>query len=211
MSKSVTFYRTAATRSGDQVRLGFSLLEVIIAMAVLSTVVLIIGSGFRLGVKAWDKGEEETIETQRLRALSGLIAQNIKSAYPYQMEMGGENVVIFKGDKNSVLFATTLADSAVGGFKWVRFVYRNGKFLFSEGILPDRDFLKKIPNDEEIIDYDIENVSFEYYSMDEDTWEEAWNFGEVLPSAVRIKIAYFQPFLISIPMGIQQEDEDEFF
>ncbi len=191
-------------------RAGFSLLEVIIALAILGAVMLIIGSGFRLGVRAWDKGEEETIETQRLRALSGLISQNIKSAYPYKMEIGGEKVVIFKGEKNSVLFATTLADPAVGGFKWVRFVYRNKKFIFSEGTLPDKDFLKRVSKNEEIIDKDIEDVSFAYYSVEGDAWEEAWSFGEVLPSAVRVKIAYFEPFLISIPMGMLREDDEIF-
>ncbi|HDZ62464.1 MAG TPA: prepilin-type N-terminal cleavage/methylation domain-containing protein [Nitrospirae bacterium] len=209
------FYKTAghdmAVRPGDRGRIGFSLLEVIISMAILSVVVLSIGSGFRLGARAWDQGEEETIATQRLRALSGLISQNIKSAYPYKMEIDGENVVIFKGDKNSVLFATTLADPAVGGFKWVKFVYRNQKFIFSEGILPDKDVMRRISKNEEIIDNDIEDVSFEYYSMDGETWDEAWSFGDVLPSAVRVKIAYFQPFMISIPMGMLQEDEDEIF
>jgi len=127
------------------------------------------------------------------------------------MEIEGEKVILFKGESNFVMFATALADSSAGGFKWVRYLYKDGILKFSEGILPDKRFLDKISENEEVIDSGIEEVKFEYLPSGEDEWEESWDFGKELPAAVRVKIAYFQPFLITIPMGLKSDEESEFF
>jgi general secretion pathway protein J len=184
-----------------QTKMGFTLIELILAITILSMIALIIGSGFRLGIKAWEKGETEALETQRLRALSGLISQSVKSAYPYQMKIDEKRVIVFEGDANSILFVTSLADPSKGGFKWVRYSYNDGIFVFSEGILPDKDFMEKTTENEEVIDSNIGEIKFEYLPSADDEWRDVWNLGDGLPVAVRVKIAYFQPFLITIPMG----------
>ncbi len=186
---------------------GFTLLELIVAMTILSLVALMIGNGFRLGLDAWEKGEKETDATQRMRVLSGLLSQQIKSLYPYEMEIEDEMVVLFKGESDSVMFVTTLTDSSYGGFKWVRYSYKDDNLLYKEGLLPDKELMKKIADDEEIIDSNIEEVKFRYYSPDEGEWKETWDFGEELPGSMSIKIPYLQEFHISIPMGFKEDDE----
>lgn len=199
-----------SNRDQPNFQTGFTLIELILALLILSMIALIIGGVFRLGIDAWERGEEETVETQRLRALSGLIYQNLKSAYPYEMKIDGEKIVIFEGEKNSIMFVTAIADSTTGGFKWVRYSYNDRLFTLSEGILPDKEFLDKISQNEEIIDSDIGEVKFEYLSSSEDQWKESWSLGEQLPSAVRVKITYFQPFLIIIPLGSEGNESDEY-
>lgn len=190
-------------------RSGFTLLELILAMAILSMVVLMIGSGFRLGIKAWEKGEAEAQETQRLRALSGLISQNVKSIYPYKMKIEGKKVIVFEGKNNSIMFVTTFVAPSAGGFKWVRYSYNDGVFTLKEGILPDKNFLDKTSGDEEIIDSDIGEIDFKYLSPDKSEWRDSWGLGEGLPAAVKVKIAYFQPFLITIPMAQKNSEAED--
>ncbi|HDH51631.1 MAG TPA: prepilin-type N-terminal cleavage/methylation domain-containing protein [Nitrospirae bacterium] len=186
---------------------GFTLLELILAITLFSLVALIIGAGFRLGIKAWEKGDAETFETQKLRALSGLISQSIKSAYPYKMEIDGEETVLFEGDEHSIIFATALVDPSFGGFKWVMLSYSEGALRFADGVLPDKEFRDADPEDEEVIDPDTEEIRFEYLAGPDDEWEESWEFGDKLPVAVRVKIAYFQPFLITLPLGLAGQEE----
>jgi general secretion pathway protein J len=186
---------------------GFTLLELVLAITFLSMVALIIGSGFRLGIKAWEKGEAEARETQRLRALSGLISQSIKSAFPYTFKKDNRDVVIFEGDANSILFVTTLADASSGGFRWIRYAYDEGKFVFNEGMLPDKDFLEKIKENQEIIDDDIGEITFSYLSSEDEEWKDIWEMGDGMPSAVKVKIAYFQPFLITLPLGLDKQKQ----
>ena len=188
---------------------GFTLLELIIALSILSMVIVLIGRGFHLGLNAWEKGESETRWTQRLRVLSGLMSQQLKSVYPYRMEIDDEKVILFKGESDSVLFVTTLTDSLYGGFKWVRYSFREETLMYKEGLLPDKELTGEISGDDEIMDTNIEEVKFEYYSPEEEEWKGSWDFGEDLPGAVRVKISYFQPFFINLPMGTKDKDENE--
>ncbi len=188
---------------------GFTLVEVIISLTVFSLVILLIGSGFRLGIKAWQKGEAETLETQKLRALSSLMYQQLKSAFPYEIEVDDEKVVVFKGERDSILFVTTFVDPDTGGFKWVKFSYKDKNLVYYEGIMPDKSFLDKTEKDEEIIDSDISEFEFNFFTSDEEGWTDSWEMNDKIPSAVKVKIAFFQPFLITIPMSQKDEDEDE--
>ncbi len=188
---------------------GFTLLELIIAITILSVVTVIIGSGLRLGIKAWEKGEAEAYETQRLRIISGLLYQHLKSAYPYKVEMDGKKVVAFKGTPESIVFVTTQADLSEGGLKWVSYSFKDGALLFKEGILPDKKFLEKATEalgDGEIIDLNIKEFKLQYLSSEDEEWGDSWESNEALPKAVKVTVTDFQPFLITIPVGFPWED-----
>lgn len=187
---------------------GFTLLEVIIAIAILSLTTLIIGSGFRLGINAWEKGDKETGEIQRLRVLSSMLSQQIMSAHPYKMkfEDRDEPAVIFTGESHSLMFVTTVTGPSFGGFKWVKYLYRDGSLLYKEGLLPDKKMEEKSKSGEEIIDADIDDIRFAYLS-DDGEWKDSWDYGENLPRAVQVKISYFQPFVINMPMGMKEKED----
>lgn len=188
---------------------GFTLLELILSMTILSLVTLIIGSGFRLGIKAWEKGESETTETQKLRALSGVLSQDLKSAFPYEIKLDDEKTLVFEGTEDSLLFVTSSADYLEGGFKWVRYSYDEGILSVSSGVMPDKKFQDSLNKEPEIIDDELEEVTFEYLGGADDDWKGSWEMGEGLPAAVRIKIHYFQPFTITIPMSDIKDEEGE--
>ncbi len=196
---------------GNGFQSGFTLVELMISFSLLALVMLIIGNGFRLGLDAWDKGEVETVYNQRLRVLSGMLSQQIKSAYPYKIEDEEEKLVVFKGEKDSLLFVTTLTDAAKGGFKWIRYSVKDGVLLYKEGILPDKEFENKLTGNEEVVDSEIGEIELSYFKGGEDDeWNESWDYGETLPAAVKVKIPYFQSFSISIPLGkAGKEDESE--
>lgn len=203
--------KTAADRRVCVGSSGFTLLELVIAMTILTLVTMIIGGGLRLGINAWKKGELETDETQRLRILSGMFSRQIKSAYPYKMIIDDKDVIVFRGEKNALLFVTTTMESSFDGLKWVRYEYRDNMLLYKEGLLPDKKLTEHISGDEETLDRDIGDVVFEYYSKDEENWKEEWEPAETLPEAVRVKISYFQPFQINIMTGTDVKKEGKAF
>ncbi len=191
---------------------GFTLIELIISIAILSIITVIIGAAFHLGIQAWEKGEKETGDAQQLRVLSSLLSQQLKSIYPYtiKMEDKDEEVVMFKGEPDSITFVTALTDSSYGGFKWVQYVFRDGALLYKEGLLPDKKIEENIKDKdkEEIIDTNINMFQFSYLSPDDDEWQESWDFGDDLPDAIKVNIADFQPFVIRIqasPYGVNDD------
>ena len=186
---------------------GFTLLELIVSMTILSMVAVLIAYSLHLGIDAWQRGERETGETQRLRVLSGILYQQIKSAYPYEVKIDDEKVVFFKGKPDSLMFVTTLTDSSYGGFKWVRYSFKDGTLLYKEGLLPDKELDDKTGGKEKIVDTDLEKVKFSYFSLNDSEWNDSWDLGEDLPAAVKVAISYFQPFTINIPLGSEKKED----
>ena len=182
---------------------GFTILELLVSLTILTFIALIIGQGFRIGVNSWEKGEAETIATQKLRILSGMLTQQLKSFYHYRTKLEGEvkESILFKGENDSIFFVTTFADNSYGGLKWVRYSYKEGVLYYREGLLPDKDVMDNIEGDEEVLDSDMEEVTFEYYAGNEDEWKDSWDDEDSIPDSVRIKLSYFQPFRVNLVQG----------
>ncbi len=180
---------------------GFTLVEVIIAMLILSVVMMIIGSGFRLGIDAWERGDKETNEIQKYRVLYELMSRQIKSAYPYKMKIDEKKVVIFKGESDAIMFVTVSNDSYFRGFKWIRYSYRDGALLYKEGMLPDKKLLETISGDDEVVESKIGKIKFSYLASDAGEMKESWDMGDSLPGAVMLKIGDFEPMLVTVPLA----------
>jgi len=210
-------YKDGSSKSKVRSRSGFTLLEVIIAITILSLITVIIGSAFRLGIQAWGRGEKETEDGQRLRALSSLLSQQLKSIYPYRIKIEGkdEEIVAFKGESDSITFVTTMTDLSYGGLKWVQYTFRDGVLLYKEGLLPDKKFEEHIKdkNKEEIVDSHINNFRFSYSYLleDDDEWTESWDDEEEVPGAVKVNLSDFQPFVVKIPeiANVERIDNSE--
>ncbi len=188
---------------------GFTLLELLISLTILTMVTVIIGAGLRLAMNAWEKGDIETGETQKLRILSSMFSQQLKSVFPYMTEIDSEKVIVFEGDKNSILFVTTTDDILYGGLKWIRYDYKDKTLYYKEGLLPDKELIDNIEGDEEILDSEIGEVTFEYFVAHADEWRDSWDFDDSLPDAVKIKISYFQPFQVYLPYGQRFKNDEE--
>lgn len=187
---------------------GFTLLELLLSLTILTIVTVIIGSGLRLGMNAWEKGDAETSETQRLRILSSMFSQQLKSVFPYMIRVDDEKVFAFNGDSNSILFVTTTNDIAYGGLKWIRYEYKDGTLYYKEGLLPDKELTEHISGDEEILDAEIGEVTFAYYAAHEGEWKDEWDFSDSLPDAVKIKVTHFEPFQVNLAFGERFKNEE---
>ena len=87
---------------------GFTLLELLIALAILSLIMGIIYGGMRLGSRAWQAGEQRAESNQRLRLVLNQLTDEIRSAYSIRMK--GETVddkyLAFWGEPNKIRFVT---------------------------------------------------------------------------------------------------------
>ncbi len=139
-----------------------------------------------------------------------MLMQQLKSFYLYRTKVDDENEksILFEGEKDSIFFVTTLADTSFGGLKWVRYSYDEGILYYKEGFLPDKDVLDNIEGDEEVLASDIEEVLFEYYVSHEEDWKDSWDDEDSVPDAVRVKLSYFQPFRINLMHGSSMKKEE---
>ena len=184
---------------------GFTLLEVLLAMTILSLIAVIIGVSLKLGIRAWERGESDADDSQKLRYIVERLSQQIRSAYPYQMLIDGEKAIAFKGKSDSVFFVTSSVKSSEGGLKWISYFVEEGSLMAREGMLPDKQVMEKITKEGKDLDIDASGLKFEYFSSKDKDWKESWDSKTELPGAMKITADKIPSMIISIPTGLKDE------
>jgi prepilin-type N-terminal cleavage/methylation domain-containing protein len=85
---------------------GFTLLELLISMALLLLIVVILGGAFRLGFRSLDAGEKRIEALDRFRTSVGIITAQLQSAVPLTYEEEGTKKSYFKGNAETLRFAS---------------------------------------------------------------------------------------------------------
>ncbi|PIY26266.1 MAG: hypothetical protein COZ11_03055, partial [Deltaproteobacteria bacterium CG_4_10_14_3_um_filter_51_14] len=89
---------------------GFTLLEVIISLTITSVMLVIIFGAMRVGVRAWEKGEQDLDERMRNRVVLDMMKRQLASiAFREQKEEGKNRFLSVKGDKTSLRFISNVA------------------------------------------------------------------------------------------------------
>ena len=184
---------------------GFTLLEVLLAMTILSLIAVIIGVSLRLGIRAWERGESDADDSQKIRYVVEKFSQQIKSVYPYQMLIDGERVIAFKGKSDSIFFITSSTKPSEGGLKWISYFVEDGNLVMQEGLLPDKQVMEKISKEGKDLDLDASGLKFEYFSSKDKDWKESWDSKTELPGAVKINADKIPSMVISIPAWLKDE------
>ncbi len=179
---------------------GFTLVEILIALAILAVIVTSTFVIFRSSAKSWQKGEKRSERYHNARIAIGKMSTEISQAV-----VSEDKLSKFIGDNEEVGFVSFVS-TAEGIFELVEIEYwleENGRFLMrNEDIDPDFDFSTQDNSD--ILAENIVLLEFSYY--DGLTWSDTWNLNEdeedteeegeeeleidesVLPKAVKIKI-----------------------
>jgi general secretion pathway protein J len=87
---------------------GFTLIEVTIAITLLSLIVVMLYGSFYLGERAMAKAQARSDQSQAIRTFEELLAGYVHSAYPYHAS-ARNLAVYFIGDDRSVEFVSSLS------------------------------------------------------------------------------------------------------
>jgi prepilin-type N-terminal cleavage/methylation domain-containing protein len=168
-------------------RSGFTLIEVLIVLALTALILLLLGEGLRLGLRgtaAFDRG----VQAQRdfipvEQALRRMLERADPGIYP--------NPPLVVGSAHDFVFSTDLPDPATGSMQRadVRLEATNGHFLmlwtphghgvpFGSPATPEREILLD----------DVARLDIAYAARTAPaTWLSAWNF-KVLPGLIRLTL-----------------------
>ncbi len=181
---------------------GFTLLELLVAISILSVIAVIVGGSLGLGVRAWERGESDIGDSQRMRIFTEMLTQQLKSAYPYEISVDNERVVAFRGESDSIWFVTSSTNISEGSLKWISYFTEGGALKVKEGFLPDKDVLEKISAEEgEVLDAEVSGIKLEYLSPDDEEWLDSWDLDKLLPKAVRVRMDPLPEFVVYVPAG----------
>jgi hypothetical protein len=169
------------------------MLEVMIALAIVATLLLIAFGGLRIAVAAWQQGEDRAEAHQEIRSLVFALARSVGGAHPYRASRGEapDPVLLFASTQTGLEFVTQQPPVPVGApiaFTAVVISLEAGEkpgLVIRQRILPNRD-----PFTEAAVvlrDPSITRLTLRYLD-DSGAWRETWD-GEdegALPRAVQI-------------------------
>lgn len=176
---------------------GFTLLELLLSVAILGIVVVIIAGAMRLGFRSVESGERKVESLERMRTSFGLLDAQIQSAFA--LAETGENVEVgsprfrFAGEHFLLQFPSNYSLWS-GPLGYVMVTYR---------VLPDEKGGKALHLTENVIGTDrirevmlldrAREISFEYFfkeaAEEEGSWVEQWTDTESIPEKIRVKLA----------------------
>ena len=182
----------------------------------IAMVVAVVFSSFRVGIGAWEKGEEDIEFFQRIRSVSELLYREINSTYPYKITPGVlttyKNFYAFFGKSDSLKFVSYAnLHKRPGGLSLLELWVEDGKgFMLGEeaALVSNLSDLEDIDLREEdrslVLLPKAKKVEFRYFdrkrSDEEGEWLERWD-----PKDKRTRL----PLFVEITLSISDKNDEE--
>lgn len=94
---------------------GFTLLELIISMTIISMVMLVLYFAFSIGSRNFDRDDPRIQEITRLEAMTRLVERDLSKAVSYRMNWEKGGLSLFAGGPRSIFYVTGNGAAAFSG------------------------------------------------------------------------------------------------
>ena len=89
---------------------GFTLVELLIALAMVSMIAVLLFAGLRVGSRTWDLVEVSADRVGAVRLANGFLRRTLSQARTTSLVFDGEQIAVFAGDAEGVEYAAPLSD-----------------------------------------------------------------------------------------------------
>lgn len=178
---------------------GFTLIEVLISMTLISVILVIVFGGFRVGIRAWEAGEKNMDVQQHQQIVLELMRRQLASAAAETIETADDRELVFRGRPAALACISSYAlmpDNRYGdvyveywledaGDTSVLKVYENNSLFESLG----GDFRGASGRGRTYELMKVRNLRFSYLARNEtgSYWADHWEAGQdsKIPAAIR--------------------------
>lgn len=183
------------SRTGGHDR-GFTLLEVLISITLISVLVVIMAGAIRLAYRSIDRGEQKSQYLERLKVCFALLDAQIQSALPLTRQDDEAGRVFFEGSGDSTRFASNY--SLMGG--------QRGYVIAAYKVKPDGEDKFALYIEENNIGVEnvrevrllegMKEVRFEFFRKESDAdevegeWVKEWTDELLFPRKIRVHLVF---------------------
>ena len=180
---------------------GFTLIELVVAMALLGMMMVLLYSGLAFALRSWDAGEVNGRRTADRRIGENFLRREMAELFPMRFKDPMSVKVAFLGEAQKLKFVSSRpAGVTQGGLSLVGVEVENGakpreRHLVMRRAMPDdeaRDFGPLDRAERTVLIEDVDSVQFSYFGTENDftdpKWYDTWPFAERIPRLVRLRI-----------------------
>ena len=181
---------------------GFTLIELVVAMALLGTMMLLLYSGLSFSVRSWDAGDVNGRRTADRRIGENFLRREISELFPMRWKEPNVVKFAFEGERDRLRFVSSRpAGIAQGGLSLVSLeVLDEGggsrkRNLVMRRAMPDEEQKSFAPLDKAeatVMIAGVQGVTFEYFGSENDftppQWSDTWKPANRVPEAIRLRI-----------------------
>ena len=177
------------------------MIELVLAMALLGTMMVLMYSGLSFSLRSWDAGEASGRRTADRRIGENFLRREMAELFPMRFKDPMVVKVAFIGEPHKLKFVSSRpAGVTQGGLSLVGVEVENGaapreRHLVMRRAMPDdeaKDFGPLDHAERTVLIEDVESVQFEYFGTENDftepKWYETWPYTERIPRLVRVRI-----------------------
>jgi len=175
---------------------GFTLVELLLALAIVGGLLVIAFGLLRVAVVAWQRGEDRAEAHQHVRSVALSLARAGSTAYPYRASRGlsPEPVLLFAGKDTRMEFVSQAAPFPFA----IPIAFTAVVLTFDDSGEPGLSVRQRaLPNQEpfdkaEVVYRDQTVTALKFAYLDEGgSWQDSWDGAETktTPKAVRITVA----------------------
>lgn len=181
---------------------GFTLLELILAFALLGMVMLLVGGALRLATNSWDAGEKHIDQVGQMRIAEVFLRKQFSELQPWRWKKAQGTPLAFLGEADRVRFTAPLvARAGQGGMSWFQLALEPGaagQRLVLRRLVPDRDLLS-FPDfgeaEKTVLAERVAEIKLRYFGNEgrqavaqEPSWREVWEDPDRLPMLIELKV-----------------------
>ena len=178
---------------------GFTLLEVMLAMTLLSIMVVLLFSSLKVGAESWNKGESKIAEVNEKAVVYQFFKRHLPSIRPLWDDFSeDERSYSFKGELDTFQFVSVFPVSAARKglqlFQVVSDKDKSGKGVIKVIVTPFYPTIEEQQwePEEVVLLENVEKFEVSYFGKEdsdsEAVWLESWQEKESLPALLKIKI-----------------------
>ena len=180
---------------------GFTMIELVLAMALLGAMMVLLYSGLAFALRSWDAGEANGRRIADRRIGENFLRREMAELFPMRFKDPMSVKVAFEGGAQKLRFVSSRpAGITQGGLSLVGVEVEAGatpreRNLVMRRAMPDdeaKDFGPLDRAERTVLIEDVESVQFAYFGTENDftepKWYDTWPYTERIPRLVRIRI-----------------------
>ena len=180
---------------------GFTLLELLVAVAILSLLVSVTFGAVRTASRSLDAGLERADATEELRSVADFLRRQLAQLTPLRVPVGDEVRLAFRGDAERLRFIAPAPQHARGPgllvfeLELTQEDGRTGLALSSAPFDPGAGGFTDVETASRmVLAPDLGDAAFDYFGAESDddrpSWKPGWTASaELYPSLVRLRVA----------------------